>query len=215
MTSFNSLALLCVTLVLFDNAIMLKAVKQVFFSSGLQTPQFTTPEKQPQDYEVRTYEAAKWVSTTVNGTSLDESMRTGFRRLFKYIQGDNTDKVKVEMTAPVTCRVDPGDGPACETRFTVSFFVPEEHREAPPSPSDSEVFVEPRDSFTAYVRTYGGFSNETLARGELLQLSESLRRDGVPFAERPYYVAGYDSPFKLVNRRNEVWLIHQKEPTDT
>nr|XP_061806410.1 heme-binding protein 2-like [Nerophis lumbriciformis] len=194
---------------------MFKAVKQVFFSSGLQTPQFTTPEKQPKDYEERTYEAAKWVSTTVSGTSLDESMRTGFRRLFSYIQGNNTDKVKVEMTAPVTCHVDPGAGPACETNFTVSFYIPEEHRDATPQPSNPDVFVEQRDEFTAYVRSYGGFSDETLVRNELLKLTESLRRDSVRFAERPYYFAGYDSPFKLVNRRNEVWLLQQKESTNT
>ncbi|XP_051909418.1 heme-binding protein 2 [Hippocampus zosterae] len=190
---------------------MFKAVGQAFFSYGLQYPKFTGPELQPKDYEVRTYQAAKWVSTTLSGTSLDESKGVGFRRLFNYIQGNNYQKVKVEMTAPVTCRVDPGAGPACESHFTVSFFIPEEHRDAPPQPSDPDVFLENRDEFTAYVRSYGGFSNETLERDELLKLKESLRRDGVHFAERPYYVAGYDSPFKLVNRRNEVWLLKQNE----
>lgn len=61
-------------------------------------------------------------------------------------------EVKVEMTAPVTVRVDPGAGPACESHFTVSFFIPEEHRDAPPQPSDPDVFIENRDEFTAYVR---------------------------------------------------------------
>ncbi|XP_061667508.1 heme-binding protein 2 isoform X2 [Syngnathoides biaculeatus] len=150
----------------------------------------------PEDYEIRTYVAAKWVSTSLSGTSLDQSVRMGFRRLFSYIQGNNDKNVKVEMTAPVTCRVDPGAGPACESRFTVSFFIPEEHRAAPPPPSDPDVFVENREEFTAYVRSYGGFSNETLARAELLQLLRSLQRDGVDFVERPYYVAGYDSPFR-------------------
>ena len=61
-------------------------------------------------------------------------------------------EVKVEMTAPVTGRVDPGAGPACESQFTVSFFIPEEHQETPPEPSDPLVFVEHREEFTAYVR---------------------------------------------------------------
>ena len=58
----------------------------------------------------------------------------------------------MEMTAPVTCRVDPGAGPACESQFTVSFFIPEEHQDNPPEPSDPEVFLEHRKEFTAYVR---------------------------------------------------------------
>jgi hypothetical protein len=31
---------------------------------------------------------------------------------------------KVEMTAPVTVRVIPSQGPFCEDNFTISFFVP-------------------------------------------------------------------------------------------
>lgn len=58
----------------------------------------------------------------------------------------------MEMTAPVTCRVEPGDGPACESRFTVSFYIPEEHQASPPEPSEPEVFLENRQEFTAYVR---------------------------------------------------------------
>ncbi|XP_060908037.1 heme-binding protein 2 [Labrus mixtus] len=190
---------------------MFKAVGQVLFSSGLQNPPFTAAEKQGEDYEIRTYHATKWVSTTLSGMQWDPAMSTGFRRLFSYIQGNNKNKAKVEMTAPVSCRVDPGAGPACESQFTVSFFIPEEHQENPPEPGDAEVFVEHRKEFTAYVRTYGGFSNETLKRQELLKLLESLQRDGVPYVDKPFYACGYDSPFKLTNRRNEVWVF-KKEP---
>ena len=44
---------------------------------------------QGEDYEVRTYPAAKWVSTTTTGMQWDPAISTGFRRLFKYIQGAN------------------------------------------------------------------------------------------------------------------------------
>lgn len=59
-------------------------------------------------------------------------------------------------------------------------------------------------------RTYGGFSNENMKREELGKLLESLQRDGVPFVDKPYYLAGYDSPFKLTNRRNEVWVLKKE-----
>lgn len=58
----------------------------------------------------------------------------------------------MDMTAPVTCRVEPGAGPSCESHFTISFYIPEEHQSNPPEPSDPEVFVEHRKEFTAYVR---------------------------------------------------------------
>ncbi|XP_037305434.1 heme-binding protein 2 [Pungitius pungitius] len=190
---------------------MLRAVGQALFSTGLQNPKYTAGDKKEQDYEVRTYHDTKWVSTAVSGMQWDESMKTGFRRLFKYIQGTNHNNVKVEMTAPVTCRVAPGAGPACESQFTVSFYIPEEHQDNPPEPSDPEVFVEHRKEFTAYVRTYSGFSTEDMKREELLKLMESLQRDGLQYVDQPFYTAGYDSPFKLTNRRNEVWVLKKEQ----
>ncbi|XP_069552685.1 heme-binding protein 2 [Brachyistius frenatus] len=189
-------------------SVMLKAVGQALFSTSLQNPKFTAEEKKEgQDYEVRTYHATNWVSTSLSGTQWDAASNAGFRKLFSYIQGNNHNKVKVEMTAPVSCRVEPAAGPACESQFTVSFYIPEEHQASPPEPSDPQVFLEHRKEFTAYVRTFGGFANENTKREELLKLLESLKRDGVPFIDKPFYSAGYDSPFKLTNRRNEVWVL--------
>ncbi|KAM6953895.1 heme-binding protein 2 [Aplochiton taeniatus] len=190
---------------------MLKAFGQVLFSTGYQSPKFTNEESKGQDYEVRTYHATNWVSTCVKEMEQEAAINTGFRRLFAYIQGNNSMKAKVEMTSPVTCRVDPGPGPACESTFTISFYIPEEHQAEPPPPSDPEVFIENRKEFTAYVRTYGGFSNPQMRREELLKLLESLQRDEVPFKEHPYYTVGYDSPFKLINRKNEVWILQKEQ----
>ncbi|MBN3314446.1 HEBP2 protein, partial [Atractosteus spatula] len=190
---------------------MLKTFQQALFSTGLQLPPWKPVESKAQDYEIRTYETTKWASTSGSGMQYDSAINTGFMRLFNYIQGNNEKKIKIEMTAPVTCLVDPGAGPFCETTFTTSFYIPQEHQVDPPKPSDPQVFIETRKEFTVFVRTYGGFSNEQKSREELLKLSESLRRDGHQFVDKEYYTAGYDSPFKLVNRRNEVWL---KKKTD-
>lgn len=60
-------------------------------------------------------------------------------------------------------------------------------------------------------RTYGGFSTDNMKREELLKLMESLQRDGLQYVDQPFYTAGYDSPFKLTNRRNEVWLLKKEQ----
>lgn len=46
------------------------------------------------------------------------------QKLFKYISGANEPGDKIAMTAPVRVLVHPSDGPFCESKFTVSFFVP-------------------------------------------------------------------------------------------
>ncbi|XP_058234490.1 heme-binding protein 2 [Hemibagrus wyckioides] len=182
--------------------------KMVF--GGFENPKYTTQKSKGDDYEVRTYHTTQWVSTTVSGPEQDEALSTGFRRLFKYIQGNNEKQVTVDMTSPVTCLVNPGEGPTCESSFTVSFYLPEEHQAEPPKPSIPEIFFENRKEFTVFVRTFGGFANSQNTSEELLKLIESLKRDGMRFKEAPYYRVGYDSPFKLVNRRNEVWLIQEE-----
>ncbi|MBN3283261.1 HEBP2 protein, partial [Polyodon spathula] len=225
---------------------MLKTVQQALFSTGLQLPKWEPVENKATDYEVRKYEATKWASTKVVGMELDPAISKGFTRLFNYIQGNNEKKVKIEMTVPVTCLVDPGAGPFCETTFTTSFYIPEEHQADPVKPSDPDVFIEQRPELTVFVRrklrsnwlteaqqsirvteyyiviccfccciltqvlhfrVFGGFTNAQKAQGELIKLSQSLQRDGQQFEENVYYTAGYDSPFKLFNRKNEVWLI--------
>ncbi|KAM9316004.1 heme-binding protein 2 [Gastrophryne carolinensis] len=186
---------------------MLKTVRQALFSSGLEIPKWTAFESQASDYETRQYEATKWVSTEVPSVDWDSAVRPGFMRLFNYIQGNNDKKIKVAMTAPVTTYIQPGAGPACESSITVSFYIPNEHQEDPPKPLEDNVYIEERAQTTVYVRSFGGFTSGEKNREEILQLSESLRRDGKLFDESVYYTAGYDSPFKLFNRHNEVWLI--------
>lgn len=64
----------------------------------------------------------------------------------------HASECKVEMTAPVSCQIEPGAGPACESSFTVSFYIPEEHQADPPKPSDPDIFIENRKEVTVFVR---------------------------------------------------------------
>ena len=52
------------------------------------------------------------------------------QRLFKYISGSNEGKTKIDMTSPVTVQTSPGQGPACESDFMVSFFLPYKYQVA-------------------------------------------------------------------------------------
>ncbi|MQL41400.1 heme-binding protein, partial [Escherichia coli] len=84
-------------------------------------------------YQIRRYNSTVWISNPpIQDISLVEATRTGFLRLFDYIQGKNNYKQKIEMTAPVITEVSPSDGPFCKSSFVVSFFVPKENQANPP-----------------------------------------------------------------------------------
>ncbi|NXJ73709.1 HEBP2 protein, partial [Trogon melanurus] len=155
-----------------------------------------------KDYELRQYETAKWVSTVIRGETQKEAMRQGFWKLFHYIQGKNEKEMRIDMTVPVTCLVKSG----C-TDFKISFFVPFEHQDSPPQPTDSDVFIEERKAAAIFTRSFGGFASPEKYAEEAEVLARILRHRGQPFHEDFFYTAGYDSPFKLFNRHNEVWYF--------
>ncbi|XP_068933369.1 heme-binding protein 2 isoform X3 [Petaurus breviceps papuanus] len=108
--------------------------------------------REPGSYEIREYEPAKWVSTSVESMDWDAAVQTGFTKLHNYIQGKNEKEVKIKMTTPVTSYVEPGSGPFCQSTITISLYIPAEHQSDPPKPSESDVFIEDRAAMTVFVR---------------------------------------------------------------
>uniref|UniRef100_A0A5F9DEW0 Heme-binding protein 2 n=1 Tax=Oryctolagus cuniculus TaxID=9986 RepID=A0A5F9DEW0_RABIT len=125
--------------------------------------------------------------------------------------GRGPPEMKIKMTAPVTSYVEPGSGPFSEATVTTSLYLPSEQQSDPPRPSESGVFIEDRAGMTVFVRSFDGFSSAQKNQEQLLTLASILREEGKVFDEKVYYTAGYNSPFKLLNRNNEVWLIQKNE----
>ncbi|XP_064927420.1 heme-binding protein 2-like [Columba livia] len=173
---------------------------------------------QVKDYELHQYETAKWVSTVIQGETQKEAMCQGFWKLFHYIQGKNEKEMKIDMTVPVTCLIKSG----CAD-FKISFFMPFEHQDSPPQPTNSDVFIKGRKAAAVFVHKHGHeLLNKTTFHfyqvlwwiclpekyaDEAEVLARTLRNRGQPFHEDFFYTAGYDSPFKLFNRHNEVWYF--------
>ncbi|RUS79562.1 hypothetical protein EGW08_012692 [Elysia chlorotica] len=173
--------------------------------TGSQKPSFVVLDS-AKGFEVRKYPPAKWVSTTEKNISHKAGTSAAFRRLFKYIQGENQEKKTVPMTIPVTTKVEPGEGPNCESSFTMAFYLPVEHQERPPAPTDPALFVEDRPELTVFVHTFGGFADDEKWVSHALELSEAIG-DQSQYISDFYYTVGYDAPFKLLNRTNEVWFV--------
>lgn len=184
-----------------------------WFCHGLDCPSYTVVKQISNDVEVRQYDAGAWVSTNVTDSSYDSAVSKGFMALFAYISGANDGRHKVAMTCPVRVLVTPGDGPFCEDHYTISFFVPFAYQDAPPQPLSADLFVERSDEATYFVLSYPGRTNEQLMLDRANTLVELLDRLGLAGAydSSTFYTAGYDSPFRLFNRHNEIWLPARME----
>ena len=173
------------------------------FCNGLDCPKFQVLNS-TEKYEARKYDVSKWVTTELSGVDYSSATYTMFMKLFNYISGNNRRSQKIAMTVPVISRIIPGQGPACESNFTMSFYLAIDN---PPQPNATDVYLSelPQD-LVAYVKGYGGWQTQSKFLKYASELAQELPTS-FSYHKDFYYVAGYDSPFKLFNRHNEVWFI--------
>ncbi|KAM6914012.1 heme-binding protein 2 [Lycodopsis pacificus] len=161
------------------------------------------------DYEVRHYDSANWVSTKETSWFPDIAAIKAFKRLLAYIAGNN-----IKMTAPVLVKHTP-------TSFwqpgtcTMSFLLPVEHQKNPPKPTDAKVYTKEMPDMNVYVRSYGGWMMSWTEKNQADNLRNDLDKVGAEYKESFHYSAAYNSPMKLFNRHNEVWYLVEDEPMCT
>ncbi len=174
------------------------------FCNGLKCPEFYLIDAQ-DNIEIREYPDSFWVSTKMKNGEQSELMSNGFRTLFNYISGKNTQKQKISMTAPVLVKVNPKVSFTGEDEVaTMSFFLGQ--TDGAPEAEDSKVYLQRLESKRYAVISYSGYSNRYKQEENLRLLGDFLTKKGLNFKTDNYFFAGYDSPFKFFNRHNEVWI---------
>ena len=176
------------------------------FCHDLDCPKYTLVAKK-DGYEIRSYAPSKWVGTTITGSSYQQAATDGFDLLFKYISGANSANEKIPMASPVATKIVPGPGSTGEKNFTVLFFTPFAYQTNTPTPTNPQLALVSLPAITAYVYSFGGFENDAELEKYTLELINSLNRDKVAYVKDFYFTAGYDPPFRVIGRHNEVWLL--------
>lgn len=167
------------------------------------------------NYVVRQYNPLGQQAFTfanVTGANYNSAVGTGFRANFEYIEGSNSVGVKIPMTAPVLTF---GNG----SDWHVGFYCPASLYPTVasiPVPSDSDVIITPLpDSVYYAVVEFPGFAGLNDYQTYQASLLKWLAADGVSvvpadspaaYAGTNFAYAGYDSPFTIFNRHNEVWI---------
>jgi len=174
-----------------------------------ESPAYTVVEEK-DGYELRKYETSVWTSAQMGKVDADvdeasdEKMNSkAFWSLFNYISGKtNEEKQKVSMTTPVLVKNDENLG------LKMSFYLPAENREKPPNPSETHVATDSWPETIFYVRKFSP-PNSKIAHFlvERDAMAAAMAKDGLKLKDNFEWMrAGYDPPFKIANRRSEVWI---------
>ena len=164
--------------------------------------------------ELREY-APSIVAETIVDADFEGAGNRAFRKLFRYIDGENVAQQEIAMTAPVSpapagrkieMTAPVGQRPT-NGGWAVSFMMPSSFTMATiPRPSDPAVQVRAIPSYRAAVIRYSGFWSEERYREHLGELRAWIAAQGLEATGEPVW-ARYDPPFKpWFMRRNEVLI---------
>ncbi len=179
---------------------------------ALEEPAYEVIE-QDGAFELRDY-AAYLVAETEVEAGFEDAGDAAFRRLFRYIGGDNRAQEKIAMTAPVTqvkgekiAMTVPvtqvGDG----GRYRVAFIVPSKYTaETVPVPTDPRVAIRAVPAQRVAAWRYSGRWTQERYDGMEGRLREAMAARGLAAAGPPV-LARYNPPMlPWFLRRNEVLI---------
>lgn len=165
-------------------------------------------------FELREYPPQLLAEIMVDG-SLEEAGNKAFRRLFRYISGDNTSRSKIAMTAPVSqeqkgekiAMTAPVSQQRVEGKWGVSFTMPASYTlETLPTPDDKNITLRQVPSRRVAAVRYSGFWSEEKYLLNTAKLEEWIRKNRLIVAGEPIW-ARYNAPFTpWFMRRNEILI---------
>jgi hypothetical protein len=147
-------------------------------------------------FEIRRYEPALFSSVILEKKGYKENSGEGFRILAGYIFGGNESNEKIAMTSPVSMEL--GD------TSKMMFMVPESYQlENLPTPNNSKiVFEKKEEKIMAAIQFSGWADDEKIEKYKLILINE-LEKEKL-LTNGKFTFLGYNAPFELTNRRNEV-----------
>ena len=154
-------------------------------------------------FEIRSYEATLFSSVKISSKEYKDASRKGFSILAGYIFGGNKTNEKIAMTSPVAMSL--------EDSMTVMFMVPKKfNKENLPQPNESQIEFKEEPAKMVAAITFDGWANDEKIEEYKEKLKAALDAEGISYTNR-FYFLGYNPPFELFNRRNEVIVELVKE----
>jgi SOUL heme-binding protein len=168
---------------------------------GIETPEYKTIKKLDR-IEIRHYPDLVTAST-IMGKSYSTGSGNGFRKVAGYIFGANERNEKISMTSPVIVEL--------SDTMKMSFIMPSEYNlDDLPRPDNSSVFLQKQSPRTVAVIRYTGYNSDAkMEKYRQILITELKKNDFTQVGE--FIFLGYNPPYRIINRRNEIMVEIQQD----
>jgi hypothetical protein len=186
------------TLIIIISILLLIVIIQIYISrSTQQTEQYSYKVIKSYDqFEIRKYDSALFSSVKLSKKGYKESSSEGFGILAGYIFGDNESNEKIAMTSPVMMEL--GD------TSKMMFMVPKNKNLGNlPNPKNSKIVFEKQEEKIIAAIRFDGWANDEKIEKYKSILRDELVKEKINF-ENKFIFLGYNPPYDVMNRRNEV-----------
>lgn len=149
------------------------------------------------DIEIRFYPTVTIATITSDSKTFSELGNHGFRKLANYIFGGNASNQQISMTAPVHMEMSNGNA-------KMSFVMPHEMSlDNLPLPLDTNVHLKNTRNENVASIEFCGFINEKNIKQNTERLKKYLKDNSIEYYGN-FRVLGYNPPYQIVDRRNEI-----------
>lgn len=147
-------------------------------------------------FEIRRYEATLFTSVKLSTKGYKNSSSKGFSILAGYIFGANERNEKIAMTTPVSMSLDDS--------MTMMFMVPKKfNKDMLPKPNQPVIEFKEEPAKLLAAITFKGWANDTKIEKYKQELKAALDSEGIAYSNQ-FYFFGYNAPYEVFNRKNEV-----------
>lgn len=163
-------------------------------------------EKKYDLFEIRNYKATLFTTVKLATKKYKESSSKGFSLLAGYIFGNNKRNEKIAMTSPVAMTI--------EDSVTMMFMVPKKFKkETLPQPNQLQIKFKEEPAKTVAAIAFDGWANDEKIEKYKEKLKVALDAEGITYTNR-FYFLGYNAPYEVFNRKNEVIVELKGEALD-
>jgi len=168
----------------------------IMSANKTEEQKYTVIQKE-KDFEIRFYPSTTVATINSNAKTYKDLSGPGFRTLAGYIFGGNETNASISMTSPVHMDIN-------DSASSMSFVMPSSYTEENlPKPNDPKVLIhKTADEYVAVIR-FGGYASDKDLVFYSAKLQDLLKEKGITSYGNARFL-GYNPPFQLVDRRNEI-----------